>query len=117
MYYLANGVIKEIGDTMEFKNNFKKREFFLEVDGKDMNILKLDFLGDDVSALDKHKVDDKVTVGFIVKGNEYNGKVYTNLQAIGIGKQGDSGKAWTKLRKEKRVVIEEDDDKYTDLPF
>ena len=117
MYYLLNGVIREIGTTQEFKNNFKKREFIVEVDGKELEVVRFDFIGDEVKALDKHKVDDKVTVGFIIKCNEYNGKIYTNLQAIGIGKQGDSGKAWAKLRKDKLVVIEEDDDKYTDLPF
>lgn len=109
MYYLANGVIKEIGEIQEFKNNFIKREFFLEVDGKYLDIFKFDFIGDSVTVLANYKVDDKVTVGFIIKSNEYNGKFYTNLQAIGIGKQGDSGQAWAKLCKEKRVVIENDD--------
>jgi len=116
MYYLVNGVIREIGDLMEFKNNFKKREFYLEVDGKELNILKFDFLGDDVFALVNYKVEDKVTIGFVIKGSEYNGKIFTNLQAIGIGKQGDSSKAWGKLYKEKRIVIEDGDNKYTELP-
>jgi len=78
--------IREIGELQVVgKNNTNKREFVgIEVserESKYENVLKFTLLKNAVSKLDQFKVGDVVEVSFDVKGREYNGKVYIDLNA------------------------------------
>ena len=52
-----------------------------ERESKYENVLKFTLLKNAVSKLDQFKVGDVVEVSFDVKGREYNGKVYIDLNA------------------------------------
>jgi len=84
-HYLFNGKIKQISETQTF-SNFRKREFVVtEIDNQYPSDIKFEFVGDNADVMNNYNVNDSVTVAFVLKGNEYNGKYYTNLRAIAIG--------------------------------
>ena len=77
-----SGTIKIIGDTNTFgSSGFQKREFILTTPGDYPQDVKLEFYQKDCSKLDGVAVGDEVTASFNIKGNEYKGKYYVNLQA------------------------------------
>jgi hypothetical protein len=121
MVYNLEGTIKEIGEIVTFESGFKKREVVITTaDEKYPQDIKLDFLKDGVEKLDAYKIGDTATVAFSIRGNEYNGKYYVNLNAISIGVIGAGGKVESKTVKTKPVVADKSgpsDDDGDDLPF
>lgn len=97
MHYFINGSIKNIGEIQTFGDKFQKREFVIDTDEQYPETLKLEFINDQVDALDTFSVGEIVTVAFIPKGNEYQGKHYVQLRAIAI-----SGVADTFVEKENK---------------
>lgn len=77
--YEAQGTIKVINDTQTFGSGFTKREFVITTDAKYPQDIKFEIVKDKCSWLDKHQVGQAVTVSFDIRGNEYNGKYYVNL--------------------------------------
>lgn len=78
--YEATGKIKEIFDTQTFPSGFTKREFVITT--KDENYpqdIKFEIVKDKCSLLDDFIKGNDVTVSFDVRGNEYKGKYYVNL--------------------------------------
>jgi hypothetical protein len=78
-----SGTIRQIGETATFgAKGFTKREFLLETaDGKFPQQLKFELHKDNAAKLDKFRVNQEVTVGFNIRGSEYNGKHYVSLVA------------------------------------
>lgn len=83
------GTINKIKDTEVIKDSFKKREFWLTIedDPKYPQTIALEFIQDKVSEIDRYNEGDKVDVEFNLRGREYNGRVYVNLQAWKIKMQ------------------------------
>lgn len=86
MSYTIKVQIREIGALQIVgKNNTNKREFIgieiSEREQKHENVLKFTTFKNTVAKLDQFKVGDVVEVFFDVKGREYNGKVYIDLNA------------------------------------
>jgi len=75
------GKIKVIMDTQTFDSGFCKREFVVTTNEQYPQDVKLEFIKDKCELLDAKNVGDNVSVSFNVRGNEYNGKYYVNLQA------------------------------------
>ncbi len=75
------GTIKVIGDTTQYGANFRKREFVLTTRDKYPQDIKLEFYQDDCTLLDEKAVGDEIKAFYNLKGNEYKGKYYVNLQA------------------------------------
>lgn len=105
MHYFLDGEIKQIGKVQEF-GNFKKIEFIIKTDGQFPEIVKLEFINENVDVLDTFSVNEIVTVAFVVKGNEYQGKFYNNLRAIAICERVDGRveKEMAKAKKENKRV-------------
>lgn len=83
MQYFLDGTIKQIGETQEF-GNFKKREFLVKTEEQYPEFVKLEFINDNVDVLDRFSLNEVVTIAFVVKGSEYQGKFFNNLRAIAI---------------------------------
>jgi hypothetical protein len=79
------GKIKVINETQTFESGFSKREFVVTTSEQYPQDIKLEFVKDKCGLLDKYKEGQDVTVGFNLRGNEYNDKYYVNLQAWKIG--------------------------------
>ena len=80
--YELTGVLHAIHDTQTFASGFQKREFVVETtEEKYPQQIKLEAVKDACDILDLYDEGDPITVSFNIRGNEYNGKHYVNLQA------------------------------------
>lgn len=75
------GRIKVIMDTQTFDSGFSKREFVITTAEQYPQDVKFEFFKDKTTVLDSFQPNQEVTVHFNVRGNEYNGRYYVNLQA------------------------------------
>jgi hypothetical protein len=107
-YFVIDGIILKIDKTQTF-GNFKKREIVIVTEDEKPEELKFEFADETgIKALDNYIEGETVTIAFLIKGNEYQGKHYVNLRAIAIGektvKEVDGKKV--KKVKTKPVVID-----------
>jgi single-strand DNA-binding protein len=86
MAYDLTGKIKVIQAAQTFgAKGFTKRAFVVTVaDGKYPQDIALECVQDKVNLLDGLNVGQTVTVSFDIRGREYNGRYFNNLQALRI---------------------------------
>ena len=90
MAYDLTGKIKLIQEAKTFDSGFTKREMVVIVeDGKYPQEINLEFVQDKVSLLDNLQVGQEVTVTFDIRGREYNGRYFNNLQGWKIATPGN----------------------------
>ncbi|MBK1831735.1 DUF3127 domain-containing protein [Verrucomicrobiaceae bacterium R5-34] len=78
--YEATGKIKVILDTQTFPSGFSKREFVITTPDENYpQDIKFEIVKDKCAWLDKFEPGQDVTVHFDIRGNEYKGKYYVNL--------------------------------------
>lgn len=83
------GTLKVISEVQSFASGFTKREFVVEVeDGKYPQMIKFEVVKDKTALLDQLSEGDPVSVAFDIRGNEYNGRYYVNLNAWKIERGG-----------------------------
>ena len=81
MSYELTGKIKLIQDEQTFASGFSKREMVVTVDdGRYPQDISLEFVKDKISLLDDLQPGQEVTVSFDIRGREYNGRYFNNLQ-------------------------------------
>lgn len=86
------GTVKVINEVQSFASGFTKREFVVEVeDGKFPQSIKFECVKEKTAMVDDYQVGDSVKVFFDIRGNEYNGKFYVNLNAWKLEKPGAGG--------------------------
>lgn len=90
------GTLKVLEDLQTFASGFTKREFVIEVpDGKYPQMVKFETVRDKIDQLNTLSIGDELKVTFDVRGNEYKGRYYVNLNAWKIessgGGQGGGG--------------------------
>lgn len=86
------GTIKVINDTQTFESGFQKREFVVTTNDPNYpQDIKLELIKDKCSVLDTYNVGQDVKVSFNLRGNEYNGKYYVNLQAWRVELNSEDG--------------------------
>lgn len=79
--YDLTGKIKLIQDPKTFDSGFSKREMVVVVeDGKYPQEINIEFVQDKVTLLDALQPGQEVTVTFDIRGREYNGRYFNNLQ-------------------------------------
>lgn len=88
MSYEITGTIKVIFDTQTFPSGFSKREFVVTTQEQYPQDVKLEALKEKGELLDAYSEGEQVTVKFNLRGNEYNGRYFVNLQAWQIAKAG-----------------------------
>jgi hypothetical protein len=122
MAYDLTGKIKLIQDAQTFGSGFTKREMVVVVeDGKYPQEINLEFIQDKVSLLDTVQVGQEVTVTFDIRGREYNGRYFNNLQGWKI-QAGEGAAAAPAAAAEKPPVSDKDvpadfDEYEDDIPF
>lgn len=81
MAYDLMGKIKLIQDPKTFDSGFTKREMVVIVeDGKYPQEINLEFIQDKAALLEALQPGQEVTVTFDIRGREYNGRYFNNLQ-------------------------------------
>ena len=92
MGYKASGKIVKIFDTEQKSASFQAREFVIEVaDGQYPQMVKFQLVQDKCTLVDEYAEGDVVTVEFDLRGREWNGKYFTDLQAWRMNRGEDSG--------------------------
>lgn len=92
--YQIEGSIKLISPAQTYPSGFSKREFVITTDDQYPQDIKLELLKEKGALLDAFSQGQRVNVGFRIRGNEYQGKYYVNLQAFKVEAAaggGDSG--------------------------
>jgi hypothetical protein len=89
----VTGNIKAIFETQTFDSGFSKREIVLTTNEQWPQDIKLEFFKDKCPVLDKYEVGQQVTVAFNLRGSEYNGKYYVNLNGWKIEAANEESKA------------------------
>lgn len=81
MAYELTGKIKLVQEPKTFDSGFTKREMVVVVeDGKYPQEINIEFVQDKVALLDSLGPGQEVTVTFDIRGREYNGRYFNNLQ-------------------------------------
>ena len=110
-----NGKVKLILDLQSWDSGFTKREFVITTNEQYPQDVKLECIKDKTSLLDGLIEGDELEVSFNVRGNEYNGKYYVNLQAWRLNKSYSESAASEQAPSEPDFEPVGDDD--DDLPF
>jgi hypothetical protein len=77
----VQGLVHVIGETQEIGNNgFTKRLLVVETQEQYKQTIPIDFVKDKTFLLDNYVVGQEVKVSINLRGNEYNGKYYCNIQ-------------------------------------
>lgn len=117
MAYELTGKIKLLQETQTFGSGFQKREIVVTVEeGKYPQDICLEFVQDKINLLDSLSAGQEVTVSFDIRGREYNGRYYNNLQGWKISAD------TTQVASDKPPVSDADvpadfDDFEDDIPF
>lgn len=109
-----NGSVHLIGQTETVGNNgFTKRQLVIATSEQYVQYIPIDFVKDKTSVLDNFKVGDNVNVSVNVRGSEYNGKYYVNLQGWKINKSANDVSVNVPVFETTAVINQVDDN----LPF
>ena len=82
MAYKAEGKIVKIYDTEQKSATFQAREFVIEVaDGQYPQMVKFQLVQDKCDLVDGYGEGEQIVVDFDLRGREWNGRYFTNLQA------------------------------------
>jgi len=108
-----NGKLKQLMDLQSWDSGFSKREFVITTNEQYPQDIKLECIKDKTSLLNGINPGEDVEVSFNLRGNEFNGKFYVNLQAWKIIK-GNEGPQNTPPPDTDFEPLGEDDE---DLPF
>ena len=92
MGYKAEGKIEKIFDSETKGACFQVRQFVIEVaDGQYPQMVAFQLVQDKCTLIDDYAEGDNVEVDFDLRGREWNGKYFTNLQAWRISRAGEGG--------------------------
>jgi hypothetical protein len=82
MAFQVDGKLHKVFDTEQKSANFRAREFVIEVaDGKYPQMVKFQLTQDKCELIDNHNEGEDLTVHFDLRGREWNGRYFTNLNA------------------------------------
>ena len=90
MGYKAEGKIEKIFDSETKGASFQVRQFVIEVsEGQYPQMVAFQLVQDKCGLIDDYSEGDMIEVDFDLRGREWNGKYFTNLQAWRIGRAGE----------------------------
>ena len=103
-------------ETVGSAGTFQKRLIVIETDEKYAQKVPLDFVQDKCDLLDKFSIGQEVTIGYNIRGNEYNGKYYVSLNGWNIkANETSNQEPEPNTQKFETVTVFNDDD--SGLPF
>jgi hypothetical protein len=120
------GNIIKINDTQQVSASFSKREFVIETIENYPQKVAFELTQDKTGLIDGYQLGDKIKVHFNVRGREWNGKYFTNLQAWKIESTGAATGANTNYSPQQNrpasnfqapPPVEPKDSSDDDLPF
>lgn len=92
MAFEVEGRLLKVYPTEQKSGSFQAREFVLEVpDGNYPQMVKFQAVQERCAQLDDFREGEQVKVHFDLRGREWQGKYFTNLNAWRIERVGESG--------------------------
>jgi len=86
MSFEIEGVIHKIFEVEKKTDTFQTREFVIQTEGNYPQFVKFQMTQDRCGIVDGYQEQEKVKVSFDLRGREWNGKYFTNLNAWKIQK-------------------------------
>ncbi len=87
--FQLEGKIHLVNDVQTFSSGFTKREFVVEtVDGQYPQMVKFECVKEKTALVEGLNRGDQVTVHFDIRGNEYQGKYFVNLNCWKLDRAG-----------------------------
>lgn len=77
--FQIEGRIHQVNDVQTFDSGFSKREFVIETADQYPQMIKFELIKERTTLVDQYNQGDTVNVHFDIRGNEYQGKYYVNL--------------------------------------
>ena len=92
MSFEIEGKLTKVYPTENKTDSFQAREFVIEItNGNYPQFIKFQLVQDRCSIMDNHNEGDTIKVYFDLRGREWNGKYFTNLNAWRVDKhEGES---------------------------
>ena len=87
---ILTGKVIRVGETVNVSDKFKKRELVIETDEKYPQSVPVEFVQDKIELLEGINEGDTVTVSYNLRGREWNGKYYVNVQGWRLEKTGSA---------------------------
>jgi single-strand DNA-binding protein len=81
MSFEVAGKLHKKFDTENKTDTFQAREFVIEVEGNYPQFVKFQLVQDRCALVDNFEEGDMINVHFDLRGREWNGKYFTNLNA------------------------------------
>jgi len=107
------GKLIHVGEVQTFDSGFKKRIFVIETDEKYPQQVPFELFKDSCDMIDSYELNAHITVQFNVRGNEYNGRYFSSLNAWKIAPIG--GVQAEPIPAE--VVVPESNSEVDEIPF
>jgi len=82
----VKGILYKKFETQSKSNSFQIREFVLKMEGQYPQLVKFQLTQDRCDVLNNFEENDEVNVHFDLRGREWEGKFFTNLNAWKIDK-------------------------------
>ncbi len=122
MSFEVEGVLHKRMDTEKKSEKFQARDFVIEVPGQYPQLIKFQLTQDRCEILDRHNEGDTIKVSFDLRGREWEGRYFTNLNAWKIesasgqtapaaAESGDTKNDFPKMADEPTAKVDDD------LPF
>jgi len=89
--YEISGSVKVIQEPKTFPSGFVKREFVVVTEDDYPQTVQFECIKQQCGLLDRITVNDRVRVSFRLRGREYQGRYFVNLEAVGVEKMGADG--------------------------
>ena len=80
MQFEIEGTLIKVMEPMTFPSGFVKREFIVRTDEMYPQEVKFELFKDKISLIDSFKINEQVKISFNIKGSQWEGKFFTNLQ-------------------------------------
>lgn len=81
MTFEIEGVLHKVYDTESKSSSFQTREFVITTEGTYPQFVKFQLTQDKCGIIDGYKEGEKIKVFFDLRGREWQGKYFTNLNA------------------------------------
>ena len=118
MNYEMTGSVKLLQEPQTFSGGFTKREVVLNVqDGQYTQDICIEFIQDKVALLDTITIDQTITISFDIKGREYNGRYFNNLQGWRIMTAKSAQPKVENVKEESNPTTPVGLDDFGDVPF
>lgn len=106
-----------IGETEQKTDSFTAREFVIETTGEYPQMVKFQLVQDRCSLIDRFAEGQVVRVHFDLRGREWNGKYFTNLNAWRVEAVQEGQPTSTDVPAQEPAPVAAGEDDSDSLPF